>query len=717
MKPVETADMGKPAANAGAEFSRRDFFGVTGPGLLVLFSTEALEARQETPRQRRQSEYATDFNAYLHIGANGRVTCLIGKIEMGQGAMTSSAELLAEELDVPFDSVDVVMGDTERCPWDGGTYGSMSTRVYGQIVRRAGAEARAVLLQMAAEQLKAPVERLKVEAGVISDTAGGKRVTYAQLVQGKRIERHLEKVPVKEVAALRQVGHSVVRKDGREKVTGKAKYAGDITLPGMLCARILRPPVHGAKLKSADTSAAEKTGARVVKDGDLIAVLHERRDVAEQALGLIKAEYDKPAATVDDVTIFEHLVKMGTKPAVVDQSGSLAEGEKQAAQIVEATYLNSYVAHAAMETHSAVASFEDGKMTVWASTQTPFPVQGEVARTLGLAPQKVRVITPYLGGGFGGKGANQQAMEAARLAKLAGKPVQVIWDRPEEFFFDTFRPAAVVKIRAGLNGAGQMVLWDFLTYGGGDREAKQYYDIPNQRTRSAGGWGGGPDGMHPLAVGAWRAPSVNTNTFARECHIDMLARKAGVDAVEFRLKHLASDKRMKGVLEAAAKRFGWSTRKKASGVGFGVACGTDVGGDAATMAEVAVDKTTGQIRVKRIVAAMDIGLIVNPDGALQQLEGGITMGLGYTLSEEVHFKGGDVLDRNFDSYELPRFSWLPKIETVLIDNRETPSQGCGEPPIITIGALIANAVFDATGVRMLQLPMTPARVKAALSRG
>ncbi len=715
MKPVDGAGKGDLTANAGAAFSRRDFSGVPGPGLLVLFSTEPLEARQEPERLPPPSGYPSDFNAYLHIGVNGRVTCFIGKIEMGQGAMTSSAELLAEELDVAFDKVDVVMGDTERCPWDMGTFGSLSTRMFGQILRKAGAEARAVLLAMAAEQFKAPVERLKVEAGVITDTAGGRRVTYAQLVQGKRIERHLDKVAVKDVPALRLVGHSVARKDALEKVTGGAKYAGDIMLPGMLCARILRPPAHGAKLKSADTAGAEKTGARVVKDGDLIAVLHERRDLAERALGLIKAEYDRAPATVDDVSIFEHLVKKGTHPAVVHESGSLAEGEKQAAQIVEATYLNSYVAHAAIETHSAAANIEDGRLTVWASTQTPFPLRAELARALGLPQQKVRVITPYLGGGFGGKSANQQAVEAARLAKLTGKPVQVVWSREEEFFFDTFRPAAVVKIRAGLDGAGKMVLWDFLTYGGGDREAKQFYDIANQRTLSAGGWGGGPDGMHPLAVGAWRAPSVNTNTFARESHIDMLARKAGVDAVEFRLKHL-SDKRMKGVLEAAAKRFGWSTRKKSSGVGFGVACGTDVNGDAATMAEVAVDKSTGKIRVKRIVAAMDIGLIVNPDGALQQLEGGITMGLGYALREEVHFKGGDVLDRNFDSYELPRFSWLPKIETVLIDNRETPSQGCGEPPIITIGALIANAVFDATGVRMLQLPMSAARVKAALSR-
>jgi len=716
MKPVEAEVKVDLATNSGAGVSRRDFFAFTGPGLLVLFSTAPAEARQEPTRlPGRASGFPSDFTAYLHVGGDGRVTCFVGKIEMGQGAMTGLAEMIAEELDVAYDAVDMVCGDTDRCPWDMGTFGSLSTRMYGQLVRKAGAEARAVLLLMAAEDLKVPAERLKAQAGVVTDPVSGQKITYGQIVQDKHVERHIANVAVKTPAQMTQVGHSVVRKDAHEKVTGKAQYAGDVLLPGMLCARLLRPPAHGAKLKSVDVTASEKEGARVVRDGDMIAVLHERRDVADKALSLVKAEWDKPAADIDDVNIFDHLVKTGSHPSVVHASGDLLEGAKQAAHIIEETYLNSYVAHSAMETHSATANFENGKLTVWASTQTPFPLRGELAQALSLPQEKVRVIPPYLGGGFGGKSANQQAIEAARLSKLTLKPVQVVWSREEEFFFDTFRPAAVVKIRAGLNSAGKIVLWDFLTYGGGDREAKQFYDIPNQRTRSAGGWGGGPGGMHPLAVGAWRAPSVNTNTHARESHIDMLARYAGVDPVEFRLRHL-SDKRMRGVLEAVAKRFGWNARHAPAGVGFGVACGTDVGGCAATMAEVAVDKSTGHIQVKRIAAAMDIGLIVDPDGALQQFEGGITMGLGYTLSEEVHFKGGDVLDRNFDTYELPRFSWLPKIETVLVDDRETPSQGCGEPPIITIGALIANAVFDATGVRLLQLPMTPTRVKAALSR-
>jgi nicotinate dehydrogenase subunit B len=691
------------------DFTRRDFL-TTGTGLFV-FVHARLEA-QEPARLPGRMSFPTDFNAYLKVGGDGRVTCFVGKVELGQGAMTTLAQCLADELDVPFDSVDMIMGDTDLCPWDMGTFGSMTAPLYTPALRKAGAEARAVLLQMAAERLSAPVARLTVSGGVVTDPAGDKRVTYAQLVEGKRIERHLANVPIKRPAALGVIGHAPRRKDAMEKITGKAKFAGDMTLPGMLCARILRPPAHGATLKDVDTSAAGKTGAKVVRDGNLIAVLHERRDVADKALALVKAQFDRPKTGVDDKTIFDHLQKTGPRPQASGDNGNLAEGEKLAASIVEETYLNSYVSHATIETHSAVASFENGKCTVWVSTQAPFSVKPAVASALGLPPDSVRIVTPYVGAGFGGKSGGPQAVEAARLAKLTGKPVQVVYDRAEEFFYDTFRPAAVVKIRSGLTAANKLAFWDYTVWGAGEREARAFYDIPYQRVLFSGGWqGGNPPGMHPFAVGPWRAPSVNTNTFARESHIDVLAAKAGIDPLEFRLSHL-SDQRMRRVLEAAAKQFGWKPAKAPSGRGVGVACGIYSNAHVATMAEVAVDKTTGRVRVKRVVCAVDQGLTLNPDGMRQQIEGSITMGLGYALTEEVRFRDGEVLDRNFDSYEIPRFSWLPKIETVLIENRDTPPEGGGEPPIITSGAVVANAIFDAIGKRLKQLPMTPARVKA-----
>jgi nicotinate dehydrogenase subunit B len=709
---------GNSGGGAALDLSRREFLALAGSGLFVFFPTDPLEAFQEPERLPTRQGYPTDFNAYLRVGPDSRVTCFVGKVELGQGAMTSLAQLLAEELDVALDSVDMVMGDTDLCPWDMGTFGSLSIRQFGPVLRGAGAEARAVLLQMAAEQLQAPAGRLQVQAGVVTDpSAPGKRITYAQLVQGKRIERRLEKAPVKPVSAFSVVGQSPRRKDALEKVTGKARYAGDFAVPGMLHARVLRPPAHGATLRDLDTAAAEKVdGARVVRDGDLVAVLHERPDLADKALRLVKARFDPPQPSVDDKTIFDHLLKTAPQPRLVGESGSLAEGEKLAANIVEETYLNSYVAHAPMETHAATATIEGSKATVWASTQTPFPVKQQVAQALGLTPQNVRIITPYVGGGFGGKSASRQAVEAVRLAKLTGRPVQVVFHRDEEFFYDTFRPAAVVKIRAALTGAGKMVLWDYKVYGAGDREARLFYDVPHQRTVSAGGWqGGNPPGMHPFGVGPWRAPSVNTNTFARESHIDILAAKAGADPVEFRLGHL-SDQRMRRLLEAAAGQFGWKPARAPSGRGLGVALGIYAGTYVATMAEVAVNKSTGHVQVTRVVCAQDEGVVVNPDGSRQQMEGSITMGLGYALAEEVHFKNGEVLDRNFDTYEIPRFSWLPKIETILIENPEVPALGCGEPPIVTMGAVVANAIHDAVGARLLQLPMTPARIQAALKQ-
>ena len=346
---------------------------------------------------------------------------------------------------------------------------------------------------------------------------------------GRRIERHIDKVPVKAVSAFTVIRQSPGRrKDGLDKVTGKAKYSGDVTLPGMLCARVLMPPAHGATLKSVDTGGAEKAGARVVKDGGTIAVLHERRDVAERALGLIQAQWDRPHTGLDDKTIFDHLQKTGPKLQPAGESGNLAEGEKLAASIVERTYWNSYVAHATMETHSALARIEGGKVTVWASTQAPFSVRGAVAQALGVEARNVRIITPYVGGGFGGKSAAEQAVEAARLAQITGRPVQVIRDRAEEFFYDTFRPAAVVKIRSGLSGGGKIVLWDYQVWGAGNGGARIPYDVPHQRTAFSGGWqGGNPPDMHPFGIGPWRAPSANSNTFAIESHMDILAAQAG----------------------------------------------------------------------------------------------------------------------------------------------------------------------------------------------
>lgn len=715
MKEDKHVELDFSDITADPSLSRRELLKFVGGGIVVFFwlgDNSQLEGR------RRGGGYPEDFNAYLRIGADGRVTCFTGKIEMGQGIITSLAQMLADEIDISLESVDMVMGDTAHCPWDMGTFGSMSTRFFGPALRAAAAEARAVLKALAAEYLQIPADRLVAEDGVIFDkNQKQKRVTYAQLAKGKAIARRVKEKPaLKAQSEFKIIGKDALRTDASEKVTGRARYAGDIQLPDMLYAKILRPPAHGAKLKSVDTSSAEQVeGALLIRDGDLIAVLHNNPDEAEEALGRIKAEFDVPEAEVDDETIFEHLLAKAQRANVVDRGGKLETGEKLADVVVEETYLDGYVAHATIETHTALAKVEGKTATVWASTQSPFRVKDQVAQALGFSSKDVRVITPFVGGGFGGKTSAPQAVEAARLAKAVEKPVQVAWSREEEFFNDTFRPAAVVKIRSGITEAGKIVLWDYGVFFAGDRGSRQFYDISHHRTvSSGGGWRGSSGGVHPFGTGAWRAPANNTNTFARESQIDVMASRAGMDPIEFRLKNLR-DERMMKVLKAAAEKCGWTSSGTPSGRGFGVACGIDSGTYVAMIAEVEVDKQNGRVQVERVVCAQDMGLVINPEGARLQMEGCITMGLGYALSEGIHFKGGKILDLNFDTYELPRFSWVPKIETVLVKAESLSPQGGGEPAIICMGAVIANAIHDATGARLFRLPMTPTRVGKAVA--
>ncbi|MBZ5516936.1 MAG: molybdopterin-dependent oxidoreductase [Acidobacteriia bacterium] len=571
-------------------------------------------------------------------------------------------------------------------------------------------------MELAAEKLAVPKDRLKTQDGAVYEVEGKKKATYAELTKGEKILRHVKGAAVETAADFTLVGKPILRRDSSDKVTGRAQFAGDVKSPGMLCARILRPPAHGATLVSVDTSGArEIDGVQVVQEGDLVAVLHAEPDIAEKALGKIKAKFDQPTPFADDKTIFEHLLKVAPAGQVVVEGGNLAEGQKGADYVVEETYLNSYVAHAPIEPHAALAKMEGNKLTIWASTQTPFPLKEAAASLLGMAPENVRVIPPFVGGAFGGKSNVQQALEAARLAKLTGKPVQVAWTRAEEFFYDTFRPAAVIKIKAGITKSGLITFWDYGVYFAGERGSQQFYDIPNHRTMAYGSGWTAAHGAHPFATGPWRAPSNNSNTHARESHIDALAAKAGINPIEFRLKNL-KDERMRRVLQAAAEKFGWTPAKAPSGRGYGVACGTDVGTVVAHIAEVAVDKSTGNVQVKRVVCAQEMGLCVNPEGAKLQMEGSITMGLGYALTEEVRFTGGDIVISNFDTYMIPQFSWLPEIETVILDAKNSPAQGGGEPAVICMGAVIANAVFDATGARLRQLPMTPQRIKEALSQ-
>jgi len=695
---------------------RRSFIKILGGGIIIFFQPWNSLDLLAIPAEQGRS-LTKDYNAFLHIAEDGTISCYTGKIEMGQGIITSLAMEMADDLNVPFEKVKMVMGDTDLCPYDAGTWGSQSTQTFGPAMRAATAEAKGVLLDLASAQLGVPASQLEVKDGIVFDTKNQKStVSYAQLAKGKKLEKYLDVKPAPEdYTKFTYVGKSFKRVDSVEKVTGKAKYTGDLKFPGMVFARILRPPSHGAKMTSVDVSGAEKIdGVKVVRDGDLIAVISENKDKADEAIVKIKAEYTFDEMKVNDKTVFEWMVKADSRSNVVRTGGDLAEGRKISVKVFENEYHDPYIAHAPIETHTALAQFEGDKLTVWASTQSPFGLQDNIVRDLGLTREKVRVITPYVGGGFGGKAAYQQGVEAARLAKATGKPVMLVWSRDEEFFYDTFHTANVIKVNSGVDKSGNITFWDYQVWFAGTRGAEIIYEVPHFKTTSYSE-NRNVFPVQPFSTGPWRAPNNNSNTFAREVQIDIMASAAGMDPLDFRLKNL-KDEKMIACLKSVADKFGYVPGKTPTGRGIGIACGHDAGTWVAEIAEVKVDKITGKVQVVRVAATQDMGLCVNPEGALIQMEGCITMALGYTFSEEVHFEGGNILDRNFDTYQLPLFSWVPKIDCVILDRKDKPPRGGGEPAIIAVGAIVCNAIHDATGARLLRTPMTPERVLEALKK-
>lgn len=691
------------------QLSRRDFLKTSGSGIFIFFVAGAFGLPAVQPRGRT---YPTDFNAYLKIGDDGRVSLFCSKVEMGQGIITSMAQMLAEELDVALEAIDMFMGDTRLCPWDGGTTGSRSTKYYGPPLRRAGAEARAILLQLASEELNIPVEELVVNKGVVSDrTNAGKKVSYSELVKGKQIERHLQAIPIKSISEHTISGKPIKRTDARLKVTGEAKYTSDIRLPGMLYAKVLRPPSHDATLTSVDVSKARKIpGTIIIQEDELIAVLHENPDLAESARALISTKWDVPEPEVDNKSVFEYLKEAESNSRTHVEKGNLAEGKKQASKRIQTEFFNHYIAHAPIEPYSVLAHVEEDQVRVWASTQAPFRVRATVAETLEIPEEQVHVITPFLGGGFGGKKSGQQITEAAKLSRITGQPVQLAWTRKEEFFYDAFRPAAMVQMESGINAEGQITFWDCDILLAGTRSSEPIYNIPHFSVKYLNA-----RNVHPFRTGAWRGPGSNTNVFAMESHADMLALAAGMDPLSFRMKNL-KDERMIRVLSAAAEKFGQPFNMSPSGKGYGISCTNYLNTYVATIARVSVDKSSGAVKVEHLVCAQDMGEVINPQGAKLQIEGGITMGLSAALSEEIEFRGAKILTENFDSYQITRFSDAPSIDVILIDNPELAPQGCGEPAITTVGAALANAIFDATGARLYILPMTPERILTALDQ-
>ena len=475
-------------------------------------------------------------------------------------------------------------------------------------------------------------------------------------------------------------------------MTGGHHYPSDITRPGLLHGKVLRRPSFGAKLVSVDLSPARAIeGAIAVQDGDFVGVAAATRQLAEAALDAIAATaHWEAAAHPSSGEMYDHL--RGHARGGVPENPFAGEVSK-AARSLRRTYHVAYVQHAPMEPRAAVAEWEGGKVTVWTGTQNPFAVRGELARAFGLSDDRVRVIIPDFGGGFGGKHSGECAVEAARLARAAGRPVRLVWTRAEEFTWAQFRPAAVIDAEASLDGDGNLTTWHFVNINSGANEIQTPYRAGRSRGQFVAS-------EPPLRHGSYRALATTANTFGRECFMDELAELAGRGPLEFRLAHLEPG-RLRDVLEEAARRFDWQGRskRKAPDVGIGLACGLDKGSYVAACVEVEVDRPRGAVVVKRVCQAFECGKVLNPSNLLNQVKGAIVMGLGPALREEMRFEGGKVLNASFGRYPVPRFADLPALEVHLLDRPDLASVGAGETPLIAIAPAVANAVHAATGVR------------------
>jgi nicotinate dehydrogenase subunit B len=732
-----------------SNLSRREF-GVAAGSLVLAFSLSARPgSSQGKPQLPGSLETNRPLDAWIRIEADGSATVFTGKVELGQGVVTALAQIAAEELDLPLARVKMVSGDTARTPNEGQTAGSQSIEASGTALRLAGAEVRALLIARAGEKLGVPADQLKVIAGVVEAPGGGK-LGYGELVAGLDLHREATaKVRPKPPAQHRIVGKPAARLDIPAKVTGGAAFVQDLRLPGMLHGRVVRPPRYGARLEGFDEAAVKALPGvvAVVSDGGFLGVVARREEQAIKARTILagSARWSGGDPLPDPGKIYEHLRSLTTEDKIIsEKQAPLPDG----ARVLEATYHRPYMAHASIGPSCAVAEFKDSKLSVWTHSQGVFPLRATLAKALDLAPAAIRCIHQEGSGCYGHNGADDVAFDAALLARATdGRPVRLQWMRDDEFMWEPYGPAMVMQLRAAI-ASGRIVDWNYDVYsnthtmrpgdpdgvnllaswyraspkpaapprmapqpaGAGDRNAIPIYDLPRQRITN-----------HlikdmPLRVSALRTLGAYANVFAIESFIDELALAAGADPVAFRLAH-TSDPRARAVIEAVAKAADWKSGQKSDGSrGRGIAFARykTTATYTAVVVDVEVDRASGVIRVLRAFAAVDAGQIINPDGLINQIEGGIIQSTSWTLREQVRFDQNGILTRDWKTYPILTMPEVPRVETVLIDRPDERSLGAGEASQGPTVAAIANALAAATGKRIRELPFDPERIKAAL---
>jgi nicotinate dehydrogenase subunit B len=674
---------------------RRSFFQVLGSGIAITFTLaeSAGAALLDSPPEG-------DLSSWIHINEKGSVKIFTGKAELGQTIRTSLAQIVAEELNVEIGKIEMVMGDTALTPYDRGTFGSRSIPYMGPQLRKAAATAREVLISMAADEWKTDRSKLSLREGKVTYSKTNQAIDIGTLTKGKDFVKPVdENVKVTPIDQWRIAGTSVPKVNGESFITGRHKYTSDMKLPDMMFGKVLRAPGYGAKLLTIDSSLAEKVdGVKVVRDGDFVGVVAHELSKANEALALIKAQWDLKKDQPSRAQIFDYLRQHAEKGDTEDKgsSGDAANSFAQAEVRIEKTFHIDYIAHAPLEPRVGLAHWNGDKLTVWTGTQRPFGVQEDLEEVFKISGDNIRVIQPDTGSGYGGKHTGEAGIEAARLAREVKKPVKVAWTREEEFTWAYFRPAGVIEVKAGATKEGTLTSWEFHNYNSGGSGIETPYEVSSKKIQ-----------FHPvdspLRQGSYRGLAATANVFARESIINDLADEIKMDPLAFRLKNL-SEPRMKDVLEAAAKKFGWSNKTSSPNRGIGIACGTEKASFVATCAEVSIDPS-GEVKVERVVTAFECGAIINPKHLESQIQGSVIQGLGGVLFEYIDFKDGKILNPVFSRYRVPRFNDIPKMEVVMLNRKDIPSAGAGETPILGIAPAVRNAIANATGKKLLTLPL------------
>ena len=684
------------------ESDRRSFFKFFGAGLFIFCAASEAAALQESGAARRNSEDSLpkEIDAWLHIGEKEDITVFTGKVEVGQNIRTSLSQGVAEELHVPLDSIRLVMGDTQLVPFDMGTFGSRTTPTMNLQLRRVSAAARDALIAIAAKQWNIDPSHLSAADGKVLETGSSRSATYSELVKGQQITQLLpSEDPLIPPAQWAVAGQPAPKVDGRDFVTGAHRYPSDQKLPDMLYGKIVRPPAFNATLLSADTSEASKLPeVTVVRDGNFLGVAAPTSAIAAKAAAAIHATW-KSDPQPSNTQLFEYL-KKNQKPAGDNsrtEVGNVSSVLSTTKNRLQFTYNINYIAHAPLEPRAALAQWDGDQLIVWTGTQRPFGVRGELAAAFHIPEQKIRVLMPDTGSGYGGKHTGDAALEAARLARAAKRPVKVVWTREEEFTWAYFRPAGVIEVTSAVDPSGKLTAWEFHNYNSGGAGIRTYYDVPNQLIEFH-------EVKSPLRQGSYRGLAATANHFAREVHMDEIAHSLKIDPLEFRLRNL-KEERLRAVFTEGAKAFGWSGPKPANH-GYGLGGGYEKLGYVATFVEVA-SAPDGDIKILRVLTAFDCGAVVNPDGLRNQVIGANIMGLGGALFETIEFDNGRILNNRFSRYRVPRFRDIPAMDSLLLDRKDQPPVGAGEAPIVGLAPAISNAVFDVSGIRLRSLPMAP----------